>query len=192
MICILIVQEGDLPYRICGTPTGRTMDHIGTAPNGADADRAESSGGRCSPDGVDRLAATLIFAGWDRTSAMRRKVPLTKFATARPWHRALGDRSCSGGVPARRGRGHLLGRSRAGEMDGSGGHISPQEPGELPGNGRGDDALGVLAGGQGAKPARQALLRRPRARDDLRGQALLAAGDLDADPGPVLVGPGRL
>jgi len=26
---------------------------------------------------VDRLAATLIFAGWDRTSAMRRKVPLT-------------------------------------------------------------------------------------------------------------------
>src|SRR5512132_2457050 len=54
-------------------------------------------------DGVDRLAATLIFAGWDRTSAMRRKVPLTKFAMARPWHRALGDRSCSGGVPARRG-----------------------------------------------------------------------------------------
>jgi hypothetical protein len=52
---------------------------------------------------VDRLAATLIFAGWDRTSAMRRKVPLTKFATARSWHRALGDRSCSGGVPARRG-----------------------------------------------------------------------------------------
>jgi hypothetical protein len=54
-------------------------------------------------DGVDRLAATLIFAGWDRTSAMRRKVPLTRFATARPWHRAPGDRSCSGGVPARRG-----------------------------------------------------------------------------------------
>jgi hypothetical protein len=54
-------------------------------------------------DGVDRLAATLIFAGWDRTSAMRRKVPLTRFATVRPWHRAPGDRSCSGGVPARRG-----------------------------------------------------------------------------------------
>jgi hypothetical protein len=45
-------------------------------------------------DGVDRLAATLIFAGWDRTSAMRRKVPLTSFATARPWHPAPGDRSC--------------------------------------------------------------------------------------------------
>jgi hypothetical protein len=77
-------------------------------------------------DGVDRLAATLIFAGWDRTSAMRRKVPLTRFATARPWHRALGDRSCSGGVPARRGHVHLLGRSRVGEpVTGSGGHLGP-------------------------------------------------------------------
>jgi hypothetical protein len=37
-------------------------------------------------DGVDRLAATLIFAGWDRTSAMRRKVPLTKLALVTdPW-----------------------------------------------------------------------------------------------------------
>jgi hypothetical protein len=42
-------------------------------------------------DGVDRLAATLIFAGWDRMSA----VPLTRFATARPWQRAPGDRSAA-------------------------------------------------------------------------------------------------
>lgn len=54
-------------------------------------------------DGVDRLTATLLFAGWDRTSAMRRTLPLTRFATAWPWHRAPGDRSWGGGVPARRG-----------------------------------------------------------------------------------------
>src|SRR4029450_10312057 len=65
--------------------------------------------GTAGRDNVARLPATLIFAGWDRTSAIRRKVPLTKVASAKPWHRALGDRSCSGGVPARpAGRGHLL------------------------------------------------------------------------------------
>jgi len=78
-----------------------------------------SRDGATRRDGVDRLTATLIFAGWDRTSAIRRKVPLTRFASARPWHRAPGDRSCSGGVPARRARGHLLGRSRA--VNGQGG-----------------------------------------------------------------------
>jgi hypothetical protein len=124
-------------------------------------------------DGVDRLAATLILAGWDRTSAIRRKVPLTSFASARPRQRTPGDRSCSGGVPARGGRGHLLGRSRAvsGSVVGSGGgHLGPQEPGELPGDGRGDDALGGLAGGQPVEAARQALLRRPRPGDDRRGR----------------------
>jgi hypothetical protein len=51
---------------------------------------------------MDRLPAKLIFAGWDRTSAKRRKVPLTTVAWQWPWHRVHGDRSCSGGVPARR------------------------------------------------------------------------------------------
>ena len=66
-------------------------------------------------DGVDRLAATLIFAGWDRTSAMRRKVPLTRFAMARPWHRALGGSVLQRRRPGASWSFHLLGRSRAGE-----------------------------------------------------------------------------
>jgi hypothetical protein len=61
-----------------------------------------SWGGTTRRDSVDRLAATLIFAGWDRRSAKRRKVPLTTVAWHGPWHRVHGGRSCSGGVPARR------------------------------------------------------------------------------------------
>src|SRR6266516_424151 len=57
-------------------------------------------------DSMDRLPTILIFAGWDRMSARRRKVPLTTVASAsgwdRPRHSVHGDRSCSGGVPARR------------------------------------------------------------------------------------------
>jgi hypothetical protein len=62
-------------------------------------------------DSVDRLSATLLFAGWDRTSAKRRKVPLTTVAWQWPWHRVHGDRSWGGGVPARRTDVHLLCRS---------------------------------------------------------------------------------
>ena len=142
-------------------------------------------------DGVDRLTATLIFADWDRTSAIRRKVPLTRFASVRPRQRTPGDRSCSGGVPARRGRGHLLGRSRAVNGLGSGGHLGPQEPGELPRDGRGDDALGVLTSSQPAEAGGQALLRRPRPGNHCRVQALLAVGQFHTDRGAVLQGPGR-
>ena len=52
---------------------------------------------------VVRLAATLMFAGRDRMSAIRRKLPLTSFASAQPRHSAAGDRSCNGGSPAHRG-----------------------------------------------------------------------------------------
>jgi hypothetical protein len=53
--------------------------------------------------GVDRLAATLMFAGRDRRSVMRRKVPLTSVVSGvAGGHRGDGDRSCNGGVPARR------------------------------------------------------------------------------------------
>jgi hypothetical protein len=52
---------------------------------------------------VVRLAATLMFAGWDRMSGIRRKLPLTSFASALPRHSAAGDRSCNGGSPAHRG-----------------------------------------------------------------------------------------
>jgi hypothetical protein len=61
-----------------------------------------SWGGTTRRVSMDRLAATLIFAGWDRTSAKRRKVPLATVAGRKPRHSLFGDRSCSGGVPARR------------------------------------------------------------------------------------------
>src|SRR6266511_343123 len=105
-------------------------------------------------DSVDRLAATLIFAGWDRRSAKRRKVPLTTV-----------------------------------EWVGSGGHLRPQEPGELPGDRGRHDGLDVLAGCQDPEPGAQALLGCPRPGNNLGFKALLAAGDLDA--GAMLQGPGR-
>src|SRR6266536_2152987 len=53
--------------------------------------------------GVDRLAATLMFAGRDRRSVMRRRVPLTRVVSGMSGgHRSDGDRSCNGGAPARR------------------------------------------------------------------------------------------
>jgi hypothetical protein len=58
--------------------------------------------------GVDRLAATLMFAGWDRRSVMRRKVPLTRVVSGvAGGHRGDGDRSCNGGALARRDGVHL-------------------------------------------------------------------------------------
>jgi len=54
--------------------------------------------------GMGRWPARLMDAGWDRRSAVRRKVPRPSVAPARGWwQRRAGDRSCSGGAPARRG-----------------------------------------------------------------------------------------
>src|SRR5947209_8621500 len=53
------------------------------------------------------------------------------------------------------------------------GHLGPAEPGQLPGDGAGDHALGVLALGQPPEPAAQPLLGLPGAGDRLRGQPLL-------------------
>jgi hypothetical protein len=54
--------------------------------------------------GMGRLPARLMYAGWDRRSAVRRKGPLTKYAPGVAWwHRTAGDRSCSGGAPVRHG-----------------------------------------------------------------------------------------
>src|SRR5215218_4436354 len=79
-----------------------------------------------------------------------------------------------------------------GQVRWSGGHLGPQEPGELPGDRGRHDALDVLAGGQDPEPGAQALLGFPRPGGDRWGQALLTAGDPHADGGVVLVGPGRL
>jgi hypothetical protein len=102
---------------------------------------------------VDRRTATLLYAGRNRGSAPRRKVPLTKHAPAWPSQRthggigpaatvpgaAYGWRSPAPGQQVTDGREHVRPPSR------------PKEPGELPGD-RGDDhVLGVLGGGQTTK-----------------------------------------
>jgi hypothetical protein len=48
-----------------------------------------------------------------------------------------------------------------------GGHLSPQEPGQLAGDGDHHHLPGVFAGGQAAKAAAQPELRLPRSGDDL-------------------------
>jgi hypothetical protein len=74
----------------------------------------------------------------------------------------------------------------------SGRLIGPQEPGELAGDARHHHVGGGLAGGQAAEAAAQAQLGRPSPARLPAVQALLAAGDLNTDPWPVLAGPGRL
>src|SRR5829696_7918128 len=132
---------------------------------------------------VDRRTTTLMYAGWDRRSAIRRKVPLTRNAAGQAGaHNTDGDRSCDGGAPARRTDQltSLADRKQVSwHRAGSCGHLGPQEPSELAGDGGYHHVLGGLPDGQAAEPAAQAQLRCPRPRDHLRVQALLAAGDLD-------------
>jgi hypothetical protein len=143
---------------------------------------------------VDRRTATLMYAGRDRRSATRRKVPLTKRAPAWPAHSAHGDRSCSGGAPARGAAGGHRGADPSGDqwsVTMSGGHLRPQESGQLPGDGGDDHVGGVLAGGQPPEAAAQPQLGGPGAGGYLGVQALLALAKLEPDGGAVLVGPGR-
>ncbi len=146
--------------------------------------------------GVGRLPARLMYAGWDRRSAVRRKGPLTKYAPGWAWwHRTAGDRSCSGGAPARHGGHDHPQADRWGDRIGLGmlgGHLGPQEPGQLAGDRDGHHLPGVLAGGQATVAAAQPLLRVPRAGDPLGWQAVLASAQLQGGRGAVLVGPGRL
>jgi hypothetical protein len=143
---------------------------------------------------VDRRTATLMYAGRNRRSAPRRKVPLTKRAPAWPAQSTHGDRSCRDGAPARGAAGGHRGADPGGDrwlVTMSGRHLGPQEPGELAGDGGDDHILGVLAGGQPTKAAAQPQLGRPGPGDHLGIQALLAPTQADPDRGPVLVGPGR-
>jgi hypothetical protein len=72
-----------------------------------------------------------------------------------------------------------------------GGHLGPQEPGQLAGD-RDDDHLpGVVAGGQATEAVAQPQLGGPGSGDRLGWQAVLAAAQLQGGRGPVLVGPGR-
>jgi hypothetical protein len=121
---------------------------------------------------VDRRTATLLYAGWDRRPAMRRKVPLTRRAPAprQPSHRTGGDRSCSGGAPARRAAAsHPAAEhgdrwaGHAGRSQRSGRHLGPHKPGGLAGDRGSDHVLGVLAGGQAPEASAQPQLRGPGA-----------------------------
>jgi hypothetical protein len=73
-----------------------------------------------------------------------------------------------------------------------GGHLGPQEPGQLPGD-RDDHHLSALfAGVQAAEAAAQPQLGLPGPSDHFWWQALLAAAQLQGGLGSMLVGPGRL
>jgi hypothetical protein len=118
----------------------------------------------------------------------------TKHAPAWPSQSPHGDRSCSGGAPARRAPGGHRGADLSGDrwlVCMSGRHLGPQEPGQLPGD-RGDDHVGgVLASGQPPKAAAQPQLGRPRPGHHLGIRALLALVQLDPDRRAMLQGPGR-
>jgi len=126
-------------------------------------------------------------------SARRRKVPLTSFASARPRHRAAGDRSCSGGAPARRTDGvHLLGRSAAMVHNlvvvvGSGHHLGHKNPASSRAIAAATMDLVFLR----AARARNRADRRSCAGDHLWVQPELAAGNRAAHTRSMPVGPGR-
>jgi len=59
--------------------------------------------GTARRDVVDRQATTLMYAGRDRRSAIRRKVPLTRNAAGQTGaHNTGGVQACDGGASARR------------------------------------------------------------------------------------------
>src|SRR5215211_8450915 len=138
--------------------------------------------------GMGRLPARLMFAGWDRRSAVRRKVPLTSHAPALAWwHRTGGDRPCNGGAPARHGGHGHHSADHCGDRRWSGmlgDHLGPQEAGQLAGDRDDHQLLGVLAGVQVAEAAAQAQLRLPGPGDRLGRQAVLATAQLQGGRGP--------
>jgi hypothetical protein len=88
-------------------------------------------GWHAAPGMVDRRTATLMYAGRNRRSATRRKVPLTKRAPAWPAQSTHGDRSCSDGAPARRAAGGHPGADPGGDrwpVAMSGRHLGHRKP----------------------------------------------------------------
>jgi hypothetical protein len=143
---------------------------------------------------VDRRTATLMYAGRDRRSAPRRKVPLTKRAPAWPAQSTHGDRSCSDGT----WRGVRLAVTGApisavtgGQQASLGRHLGPQESGEFPGD-RGDDhVLGVLrAARRWKRPHSRSWVAQARATT-WGSRPCWPLAQVGPDRRPVLVGPGR-
>ena len=110
------------------------------------------------------VAATLIYACRDRSPVSGRMVPLTPGESRRCVHRSDGDRSCHGErpgtPPAQGGQGRGQG----------GGHLGPDEPGELAGD-RGDRlAPRFPVAGQVPVPGVQPPLRLPGPGQGARGR----------------------
>jgi hypothetical protein len=75
---------------------------------------------------------------------------------------------------------------------GSGVHLGPQESGKLSGHSDHGHTLDVLAALQLPEPAAQPQLRRPRTREGVGADVLLAFAEGAGDEGAVMIGPGRL
>ena len=127
------------------------------------------------------LAARLMYAGRNRSRALRNKLPQTSSGHALRGHSADGDRCCRGGRPA---HGHdVLACSQPGsdgELNrdhgsGVGGcRLGPDKPGELTSDGTHDNFAVVFAGIQAAEPRTEPLLGRPRSGDRVGMNTLLA------------------
>lgn len=132
------------------------------------ADAPQSLGRAAVEDSVMRratrnggLSAILMFAGRDRTRALRRRVPQSDRGLDQAiGHRSFGDRSCSGGCPAHDG-GLAHSQPGVGESNGvliSGGHLRPHEARQLPSNGGHDELAVGLASIETTELGAQALL----------------------------------
>jgi hypothetical protein len=147
--------------------------------------------------GAGGLAARLMCARWCHRRALRSWLPHPDRGRAViGGHVDSGGRCCCGGRPA---HGEHLAHAQPGEWSetvggviSSGGHLGPDEPGELAGDGGSDDLAVGLAGVQPAELAAQAQLRRPGPGNDVGFEALLAAAVACTDGGFGLVGPSGL
>ena len=126
------------------------------------------------------LAARLMCAGRDRRRALCRELPHTDRGGSRCGHSLNGDRFCSGGCQV---HGGVLAHAQPGQMSQVGGgmsgcgHLCPDEPGELSGDG-GDHGLAVGPSGvETTELAAQAGLRRPGPGDDSGVESLVAFGE---------------
>jgi len=103
----------------------------------------------------------MLYASRDRSMSMRRWVPQNRGVHDGSFGRAVEDnagegRFCCGGAPARRdGFGHCRADLAVTEMWGhgsvGGGHLGPEEAGQLPGHRGGHYGFDVLSGGQGGE-----------------------------------------
>jgi hypothetical protein len=73
-----------------------------------------------------------------------------------------------------------------------GGHLGPQEAGQLASNGDDHDLSALFAGVQAAEAGTEPQLGGPGPSDHLGWQASLAAAQLQGGLGSMLVGPGGL